>query len=249
MNNVLKYVWNLIFKLTGLDISFGASYYKWDFFLVELLAEYQGIEEILARRNLIPLKDSQGNARIQIAGCDMKDVQIVGPYYEISVQVPVEALDGSEGEHFAHLYLPVTTESARWPGVDITGFPKFIFQMDKYEKGRKIFWRLGGVEEPVLMFEMEDVIGPEQRIRWDYYGIRKGALIKTVFDFEGKIFESEAGQNTKLILGKHPIGVELGKLLLSDKVIRTITGHDLKGKLRKPVPALQTSRMQRETTL
>jgi hypothetical protein len=114
MNNLLRFVWNLVFKLTGLEISFGASYFKWDFFMVELLAEYQGVEEILASRNLIPLKD----------------VQIVGPYYEISFQVPVEALDRSECEHFTHLYLPVTSESARWPGADITGFPKFIFQMD-----------------------------------------------------------------------------------------------------------------------
>jgi hypothetical protein len=84
------------------------------------------------------------------------------------------------------------------------------------------------------MFEMEDVIGSEQRIRLDYYGNRKGALIKTLFEIEGRIFGSEAGQNTKLILGQCPIGNELKKLLLSDKVTRIITGDDLQGKLRKP---------------
>ena len=243
---MLKFVWNFIFKLTGSDISFSVSYYNWDFFLIELPADYQGIEGILARRKLIPLKDPRGNARIQIAGCDMKDVQIVGPYYEITVQVPVEALDGSEHAHYTHLYLPVTTESARWPGVDISGFPKFISRIDRYEKDHKIHWRLGGEEMPVLMFEIEDVTGPEKRIRWDYYGIRKGALIKTVFEIEGKIFEGEAGQNTKLTLGEHPIAVELGKLLLSDEVTRIITGHGLKGKLIKPVPARHAFQMHRE---
>jgi hypothetical protein len=143
----------------------------------------------------------------------------------------------------------VTTESARWPGVDITGFPKFISSIDRYERGNIIHWRLGDEEKPVLMFEMEDVTGPEKRIRWDYYGNRKKAMIKTVFEIEGKIFEGEAGQNTKLTLGGHPIAAELGKLLLSYEVVRIITGHDLKGKLRKPIPVLQTSRMQRETAL
>jgi hypothetical protein len=102
VKKMLKFVWNFIFKLTGSDISFSVCYYNWDFFLIELPADYKGIEGILARRKLIPLKDAGGNARIQIAGCDMKDVQIVGPYYEISVQAPVEALEGSEHAHYTH---------------------------------------------------------------------------------------------------------------------------------------------------
>ena len=112
MNTILKFVWNLIFNLTGLDISFGAKYKDWDFFLIELHADYQGVKEILAERGLLPMKDAQGETRIQIVGCDMKDVEIVGPYYEISIQAPVEALDGSSNEQFAHLYLSVTTEAA-----------------------------------------------------------------------------------------------------------------------------------------
>jgi hypothetical protein len=235
MNSILKFVWNLIFNLTGLDISFGAKYKDWDFFLIELPADHQSVKEILAERGLLPLKDAQGETRIQIVGCDMKDVEIVGSYYEISIQVPVEALDGSSNEQFTHLYLPVTTEAARWPGVDITGFPKFIAQINIDRKERKIHCRLGEEGAPILVFELDDFVGAEKSVIWEYYGIRKGKLIKTVFALEGKIFEGEASQNTNLILGEHPIADQLGKLLLSNKVMRIVIGHDVKGKLRKPV--------------
>lgn len=235
MNAILKFVWNLIFNLTGSDISFGADYKDWDFFLIELQADYQGVKEILSERRLLPLKKAQGKTRIQIVGCDMKDVQIVGSYYEVSIQVPVEALDGSSNEQFTHLYLPVTTEAARWPGVDITGFPKFIAQIDIDRREGKIHCRLGDKGALVFAFELYDFVGTEKSVTWEYYGIRKGELLKTIFELEGKIFEGKANHNTNLILGEHPIADQLRKLLLSNNVMRIVIGHDIKGKLRKPM--------------
>lgn len=235
MNAILKFVWNFIFHLTGMDISFGAEYKNWDFFLIELIADGRGVKEILAERGFKPQIDTQGRTRIQIVGCDMKDVEFVGSYYEVSIQVPVETLDGSSNEQFAHLYLLVTTEAARWPGVDITGFPKCIAPLYINSKDRKIHCRLGEKEAPVLVFEVDDLYGPQEKVIWEYYGIRKGKLIKTTFEVEGKIFEGEAGKNTTFILGEHPISDKLRSLIISSQVRRIMIGHELKGKLRKPV--------------
>jgi hypothetical protein len=80
-----------------------------------------------------------------------------------------------------------------------------------------------------------DNIGNERRLRWEYYGNRKGQIIKTIFELEGKIYEGEGSVNSKLILGEHPISEELRKLLLSEEVLRIIIGHDVSGNLRKPV--------------
>ena len=149
MNAILKFVWNIIFHLTGVDISFGAKYKDWDFTQIELFADDQGVKEILPERGLKPRKDTQGRPRIQIVGCDMKEVEFVGTYYEVSIQEPVETLDGSSKEQFAHLFLPVTTEAARWPGVDITGFPKFIAPININSKDGKIHCQLGEKAAPV----------------------------------------------------------------------------------------------------
>jgi hypothetical protein len=235
MNSIVRIIWNLIFNLTGLDISFGANYRDWEFFLIELRADYQGVKKKLAERGYTPHKIGPGETRIQIVGCDMRDVQMVGPYFEVSIQVPIEPLDGSTHETFAHLYLPVTTEAARWPGVEITGFPKFLTRIALKNTGRKIFWRLMGDDSTILEFEMDDSIGNEKSLRWEYYGNRKGQIIKTIFDLKGKIYEGEGTNNPRLVLGEHPISEELRKLILSENVLRIIIGHDVSGILRKPV--------------
>lgn len=225
----------MIFQLTGLDISFGANYRDWDFFLIELRADYQGVKNKLAERGYTPCEIGQGETRIQIVGCDMRDVEIVGSYYEVSIQVPVAPLDGSTHETFAHLYLPVTTEAARWPGVEITGFPKFLTKIELKKSGRKISWQLKGDDSRILEFGMDDNNGNEKNLRWEYYGNRKGQIIKTIFELKGKIYEEGGTNNSKLLLGDHPISEELRKLILSEEVLRIIIGHDLSGILRKPV--------------
>jgi hypothetical protein len=129
----------------------------------------------------------------------------------------------------------VTTEAARWPGVEITGFPKFLARIELKKIERKISCRLVGDASTILEFDLDDNIGNDKRLRWEYYGNRKGQIIKTIFELEGKIFVGEGTDNTKLQLGGHPISEELRRLILSEEVMRVIIGHDLSGKLRKPV--------------
>jgi hypothetical protein len=235
MNSILKIIWNSIFNLTGLDISFGAIYKDWSFYLIEMKADYQRVKDVLSERHFEPKESGEGETRIQIVGCDMRDVQIVGSYHEVSIQVPVKPVNESSDVTYAHLYLPVTTEAARWPGVDITGFPKFIAQIEIKNKEGTLHCQLieGGTQ--ILEFEMDDFIGSKQSINWEYYGNRKGQIIKTIFELKGKIYEGDATQKTKLSLGEHPIADKLRKLLISDEVVRIVIGHDVSGYLRKPV--------------
>ncbi len=77
----------------------------------------------------------------------MRAVQIAGPYTEVAIQVPVEPVDDSPGDKFAHLFLPVSTEAARWPGVDIYGFPKFVAKINFVRDENQIACRLDANEE------------------------------------------------------------------------------------------------------
>ncbi len=49
MNLLLKVFWNLVFRSTGLDISFDAKYYDWSFYLIELKENYQGMKKMLQK--------------------------------------------------------------------------------------------------------------------------------------------------------------------------------------------------------
>ena len=139
-------------NLTGLDVSFDVKYNDWSFYLVEVKADYQGVKAILAKRHLNPKEIVPGETRLQIVACQMRSVQVSGPYNEVSIQVPVNSLDESPDDKFAHLYLPVNTEAARWPGVDIYGFPKFIARIDFTQDENQIACQLAENEVPILEF-------------------------------------------------------------------------------------------------
>jgi len=235
MNSFLKVYWNLVFNLTGLDVSFDVKYNDLSFYLVEVKADYQGVKEILAKRLLVPKEIAPGETRLQIVACQMRSVQISGPYNEVAIQVPVESLDNSPSDKFAHLYLPVSTEAARWPGVDIYGFPKFIAKIDFTKDENQIACQLSENEEPVLEFRMDDKVGTKQQTRWEFYGNRKQRIVITAFDLEGLFLEEETNENVKFILGKHTIAETLKGLLLSNEIVRTMIGHEVTGILRKPV--------------
>jgi hypothetical protein len=235
MNTVLKVIWNLIFNISGLDISFDARYYDWSFYLIELRANYPVVKELLAEKHLVPKELTPGETRLQIVGCEMRKVQIAGPYKEVSIQVPVEPLDGSPNGKFTHLFLPVNTEKSRWPGVDIWGFPKFIADIDIKTDNNRIACQLAVGDQLILKFKMNDKAGSRKHYNWDYYGTRKQQIVKTTMDPEGFISDEESSGNASLILGEHAVADTLREILLSDEVVRTMIGHKVSSILKKPV--------------
>jgi hypothetical protein len=235
MNAILKGLWGLIFNISGLDISFSVRYYDWSFYLIELKANYQVVKELLAERHLLPIEVSPGETSLQIVGCDMKKVQISGPYNEVSIQVPVEPLDDTPNRKFTHLFLPVNTEESRWPGVDIWGFPKFLADIDIKMDNNRIICQLAVGDQMILEFKMDDKTGPKNHYKWDYYGIRKQQVVKTTMDPEGFISEEESNGNASLVLGEHAVADTLREIILSDDVVRTMIGHEVSSVLEKPV--------------
>lgn len=235
MNAILKGMWNLIFNTSGLDISFSAKYYDWSFYLIELRANYQVVKELLAERHLIPKEITPDETSLQIVGCEMRKVQVAGPYNEVSIQVPVEPLDDSPNAKFTHLFLPVDTEISRWLGVDIWGFPKFIANIDIKTDNNRIVCRLAVGDQLILEFRMDDKAGPRKHYKWDYYGIRKQQVVKTTMDPEGFISEEESSGNVSLMLGEHAVADTLREILLSNEVMRTMIGHNVSSVLKKPV--------------
>jgi len=235
MNSLLKTTWNTVFNLTGLDFSFGVKYHDWSFFLIELRADYKGVKEFFGDREVTPCALGSNETILQIIGCNMRQVQIVGSYYEVSIQVPIEPIHTHSGQYFAHLYLPVNSEAPRWAGVDICGFPKFLAQI-KLEKDKKqITWNLEKETETILTFSIEDQIGQHKELRWNYYGRRKHQSVLTSFELSGKIEDIKSPMNASLTLGSHPIADKLRELILTKNIERAMIGHQVSGQLQRPV--------------
>ena len=100
----------------------------------------------------------------------------MGSYKEMSIQVPVKTLDGSKTDTFVHLYLPVTSENARWGGVDVNGFPKFIATIDIEKNNSVTNCRLMDRDNLILGFNLENHHGMDAERKWDMYGKRKDKI-------------------------------------------------------------------------
>jgi hypothetical protein len=237
MNAILKVIWNLIFNISGLDISFNARYDDWSFYMIELRAKYQAVQELLADKHLTPKEIALGETSLQIVGCEMRKVQVSGPYREVSIQVPVEPLEDSPNNKFTHLFLPVNTEKSMWPGVDIWGFPKFLANIDIHTDNNRIICRLAVENQLILQFTLADSqAGSWKHDHWDYYGIRKRQVVKTTMDPQGMISEGKSSRNTSLVLGEHAIADTLREIFKSEEIVRTMIGHKVSSILKKPIP-------------
>jgi len=235
MNTILKYLWKTTYGLTGLDLSFKVKYHDWSYYLIELRADINGVKSLLADSAFQPIQFNPGETRLQIFGCDMRRVQIVGSYYEVSIQVPVEPIGTDQGQFFAHLFLPVNSEAARWAGVDINGFPKFLAQIDYQEVDNKATWQLAKDSESILSFSLINETGQQDQFQWNYLGVRRQQVMLTKFEIEGIIAEINPEPNSTFQLGSHPIADKLHSIILSDKIERAIIGHQIKGHLHKAV--------------
>ena len=88
MNSLLKTTWNTVFRLTGLDFSFGVIYHDWSFYLIELRADYQGVTDLLGGAKVAPSKFGANAAKLQIVVCDMRRV-LIGHQVSGHLQKPV----------------------------------------------------------------------------------------------------------------------------------------------------------------
>ena len=235
LNKFLKYAWNGVFNLTGIDLSFDIRYRDWSFYLIELKADYKAVKERLDDKRWDPVETSPGETLIQIIGLDLRDAQLLGPYKEMSIQVPVKTLDGSKTDTFVHLYLPVTSENARWGGVDVNGFPKFIATIDIENINSVTECRLMDRDNLILGFNLENHHGINTERTWDMYGKRKDKITRTSFEIQGNIFESWDVGDAYLYFGSQKISEDLKDLLVSDKVVRIAIGEHMSGTLRKPI--------------
>jgi hypothetical protein len=231
----LKVLWNAIYKLTGIDASPDIAFRDFSYHMAEFRADYQSVAAFLSDRNLKPLESAPGETRLQILGVDMRSVQIVGTYYEISLQVPLEPVGDVKTDLFAHLYLPVNTEKARWGGVDVNGFPKFLATIEMEKRTDHTIWRLAQNGSPILELGMEDRVGEHANRTWTFVGHRKNQVVKTVFEIQGVIWEGQRDGGAFLNLGTHPISETLRSIVIDDSATRIEIGHRLSGTLKKPV--------------
>lgn len=198
------------------------------------------VQEVLPTPKLNPIQIQPGVTLIGLVGYEYRHIDGLAPYNEFGIGVPVqyETQEKAPKPLSSYvLHLPVTTEEARWGGVEFYGFPKFSADIRFEDAGDVCHCRLRAEDKDILTLEVPKLESTPQV--WDFYAytLKAGHLLKTHIQVQGLRGLTEAQGGASYRLGDHPIAEELRALELG----KTSIGHEYCPKLQMilPLPAEQ----------
>lgn len=193
------------------------------------------LRELMPDRRYSPARLAPGVGAIAISAFEYRDTDL-RPYNELSIAIPLNepyfrvnapgrALAGSarHGQYHAFVWqLPVTTEIARNGGVDFYNYPKFLASIDFENAAGRRSCRLAEGAEPI--FELDGPSRPghgERAIQVFSHIWMDGQPQSSEFKLNAhEVRQSVAPGAARLKLGaRHPIALELSRLLLSTRSI------------------------------
>jgi hypothetical protein len=187
---------------------------------------------------LEPVEVVEGKSAIVLAGNQFGRISGSAPYSEILIAVAVQlkATGDAPGiDGFYPIYLPVTTEDARWYGVDALGMPKFIADIDFEESGDRRCCRLAVDGQDVLSLEVPIIETVEDSWDMSVYGVVNDHILRTDFRTTGQRGMAVGQAGASFTLGPHPIAESLRQLEISALPLDYGYSHGLQSVLERPV--------------
>ena len=200
---------------------------------VTILAPIKKIAAILPSKRMTPLRITPWHCLVSITVLQYKETDI-GPYNEVSISIPHTFDEVSpiftgilrRVPNVLRIYIhhmPVTTQIALDAGVEFSGFPKFIADIDIQDDGDWVSCDLNENGKKILTFRGRKLeTNLSKRSYLQLINHRNGYLLKSEFVVsERKMGLSKNSNDVKLILGDDDIanelkGLGLGKILTYD---------------------------------
>lgn len=180
-----------------------------------------------------PLELGPGRCLVAFTAFEYRKTDI-DPYNEFSIAVLINfdrpAIPGlsvlrqllSKAFHAYVWHLPVTTEIARYGGVELYGYPKFIADITFTCADGHIECTLADNNRRILTLRGKQLpTRPGKVVRFKTYPVKDGiTLCGNVYANHLSYAESYGGSNVALSIGaEHPICTELRSIDLSDKAL------------------------------
>jgi hypothetical protein len=198
-------------------------------------ARLAGLRELLPDPRFVPARLAPGLGAVALTCFEYRDTDI-GPYNELSIAIvlnhphfapnpPGRALLAGLRSRQLHAWihhLPVTTEIARFGGIELYNYPKFIGSIDFSEDGSRRRCRLGEGEEHIFSVDGPLIATP------DAYQLQAFSHLwmdRQPQESEFKLNVLAGGRSrrlgaARLELGeRHPIARELDGVLVSRRSI------------------------------
>ncbi len=220
------------FKKEGLEGNFKLPVFYYDNTSVTAIytASTSKVRKYLPHPDMNPVELFPGRCLVGFTAFEYRKTDI-NPYNEFSISVPISFGKkswvgiGVLGQMLKRRFtvyiwhLPVTTEIARFGGVELYGYPKFIANIDFKESGDFIECKLQEGEEHILTLRGKKLkTSKEKEMKYTTYSIKDGIpLVANVLVNPIEFAQSVNPSSAELQIGEdHPIckelkDIELGK--------------------------------------
>jgi hypothetical protein len=201
-------------------------------------ARFRELRRLMPDRRFVPALLAPGVGVLAVSCLEHRETGI-GPYGELAISVPLNEpwfrpnlpgralLEGARRRqlHAFMLHLPVTTELALRGGIDFYNFPKFLAGIEFDEDGGLRRCRLGEGKEQILSFSGERLrTRPPTQAEAQYFFHLW--MDRQPQQAEFKLNRLEAATSMRPgaamldLSGRHPIAIELERLLFSRRSLQ-----------------------------
>jgi hypothetical protein len=205
-----KPVWHTVHRLTGRRMALPVHFLDMTMIggVFRLAAEQAA--QLVSDDRFVPSIAEDGLARCHVTALEYRTIDILYPYNELAVTIPgnLRGVDRETNLHY-YLHLPVTTQDARWTGVEIYGFPKYIAAIDFEQGEREVVCSLTLAGQEVLTLQVTR--GAAQDDEWEVENLTflDGEPLLSLFHGYGQRYTSDVRGGARLQLGEHDIAQQL----------------------------------------
>jgi hypothetical protein len=237
LDAVRKPLFYAVRGLTGTLITVPVEYVDGRQIEVHLPVATEAIRDLLPNQKLHPVEHAPGQAIIAVTANEFRRLKTSSPYNELAIAIP--AIYDPDGEALPGvylLYLPVSTEMARWYGVDALGLPKFLASIEFEDSADAVCCYLRAGSKEILRLEVPSL--PTQQEEWHMhvFGLLDNRLVQTPWHTTGLrgMADGKAVQ-AQFALGDHPIADALRELGIGSQPISSFYVPAMRNTLGKPV--------------
>lgn len=210
-----KPVWYAVHSLTGIKMQMTTHYHDASMFSASFRVPFNKVKKLLPSTKLLPIELYPGVAEILIQANEFRHIDILYPYNEVAIAIPISyQIESRTTIPFAlwYIYLPVSTEDGRWGGVENYGFPKFVAEIKIDNNSNTAQCNL--IHEGSKIITLKVKAANTQFQEWAVNNIspKDGHLIYSLFTVKGHRGIDETPGGGSITFGDHPIAKELQSL-------------------------------------
>jgi hypothetical protein len=229
-------VWHAIHAVTGHRLAMPVHYLDTSLVGAVFRVPSPAILGLVPRDQFDPDVDDDGLARLYVIAMEHRECDILRPYRELAVTVLGHLCRKQDEQVHFYLHLPVTTEDARWPGVENYGFPKYRAEIAFSLAGARSACALSLDGSSILELSVGKASVSEQAWVFTNLTIRGRTPVLSRLLCEGQRAHADTAGGASIRLGPHPIGRELAALGIEERSVSHFYCPQLRAVLSKPMP-------------